>query len=404
MTGRRILIVLIPGSGHLNPMVAFAKALTARGHEVRVASTRAFGGAIAAAGLEAVAVGDDWDGREPAIGTPGAPATPVDQLNWLVGMTATPTAEGIAALAVEWRPDLIIRDNLSFGGWLAGDELRIPVVVFGISSPMPTFVAQMLVGDKLASARATRGLPPDPDLMTLQGLSMLDTTPPSLADDVAAFVPNRRPLRPVQAAAAAEAETPAWLDELGARPLVYVTLGTVLSHNVLVFRKVAEAVAEMDVDVVMTIGINGDPAALGQLPANVRVARYIDQDLLLARASAVVCHAGRGTVYGSLSAGLPLCLVPLGTDQPLVALACEKAGVAAVCATTTAQMGPVAAPLAVPEDLEVELLRAGIERALNDPALRSRARELSAEIAAMPSPDDVAAEVEAMLAEPIPVS
>ena len=127
-----------------------------------------------------------------------------------------------------------------------------------------------------------------------------------------------------------------------------------------------EAVAGMDVDVVMTIGSNGNAASLGELPANVHVAGYIPQDVLLDRVAAVVCHSGRGTVHGALAAGAPLCLIPLGTDQPLVAAACERAGVAAICATTTVNIGPNVAPLAVPADLDPLRIRQGIERALQD--------------------------------------
>ncbi|MGI8608026.1 MAG: glycosyltransferase [Candidatus Dormibacteria bacterium] len=403
MAGKRILFSIVPGSGHLNPIVAFARALESEGHEVRVASTRAFGWAIRAAGLTPVGHGPDWDGREAGSELADAGATnPLEQLNWLVAKTAVPAAEGIAELAREWRPDLIIRDNLSFGGWLSGDELGIPVAVFALSAPMPAMVARMIIGEELAAARATRGLAVDDELSTLQGVVTLDTTPPSLEDGMSAFVTNRRPLRPVQVASAAEAEAPAWLADLVGRPILYVTMGTVLSHNVLVFQKIAAAVAALDVDVVMTIGISGDIAALGELPANVRVARYIDQDLILDRASAVVCHAGRGTAYGSLTAGLPMCLVPLGTDQPLVAAACERAGVAVLCTTATVQMGPNTVGIAAPEDVTVEVLRAGIERALTDPGLRRRAGELAAEIAAMPAPAEVAADVASLMSEAVP--
>jgi UDP:flavonoid glycosyltransferase YjiC (YdhE family) len=52
-------------------------------------------------------------------------------------------------------------------------------------------------------------------------------------------------------------------------------------------------------------------------------------------------------------------------------------------------------PVAVPADLDVAQLRSAIERTLTGSALRTRAQEIGAEIAAMPSPDEVALLVEA---------
>jgi UDP:flavonoid glycosyltransferase YjiC (YdhE family) len=49
---------------------------------------------------------------------------------------------------------------------------------------------------------------------------------------------------------------------------------------------------------------------------------------VLDAAAAVVCHAGVGTVYGALSAGVPLVVAPLAADQPICAMGCVLAGAA----------------------------------------------------------------------------
>jgi len=396
MAGRKILFNIVPGSGHLNPIVPLARAVQARGHEVRVGTTSSFAPQVRAAGLEAVAVGPDWDGGDPTASNPDfLRQGPMEQLRWVVGLTAIPTADGLVELAQQWRPDLIVRDSINFGAWAAGEELGIPVVLFGITGIMPRPVAQMILAEPLAALRAHRRLAPDSELSGIHGVLALDTTPPSLLDAFAGMIPNRQPLRPTQWAGDGAAGVPGWLDTLGGRPIVYATLGTVVNANPEVFRKLIAAVAGMDIDLVMTIGRNGDAAALGDLPENVHVAPYIPQDRVLKMASAVVCHAGRGTTYGTLEAGLPLCLVPLGTDQPLVAAACERAGASVTCATSTLSVGPMQVPVAVPADLDVAQLRSSIERTLTDSGLRTRAREIGAEIVAMPSPDEVALLVEA---------
>ena len=72
----------------------------------------------------------------------------------------------------------------------------------------------------------------------------------------------------------------------------------------------------------------------------------------------------------------------------------ERAGVAVVCATTTAQMGPIAAPLTIPADLPADAVRRAVDHILGDAALQANVRRVQAEIAAMPSPEEAASAVE----------
>lgn len=397
ITGKRILFTVIPASGHLNPTVPLARAVQERGHEVRVGTAASFAEAVRAAGLEAIPLGRDLDGREYAAANPDfLKLLPQEQARWLIGSTAAPLADGLVELARSWRPDVIVRDTASLGAWVAGEELGIPVVVLGFAGVMPKPAVQIMFGEQLATLRAHRGLAPSPGLEGINGAIYLDTTPPSLAGPVDALVEGRHPLRPDLWVGAADARIPAWLEPLGKRPLVYITLGTAVNSSTLVFQKVIETVTGMDVDAVVTTG--RDDADLGAVPSNVHVAGYIPQDRVLGKASAVICHAGRGTVYGALARGLPLCLIPIGADQPVVAAACDRAGVGIVCATTTTSMGPMSLPLAVPADLDPRSIRTALERLLSDAQLRQRARQVAAEIAAMPSPAEVAGLVEAVAA------
>ncbi|HEU5003247.1 MAG TPA: glycosyltransferase [Actinomycetota bacterium] len=384
----RVLFTLIPGAGHLSAVAPLARALQDSGHEVRVATAASFGGAVQAVGLTPVATGADWAGTPPTEDF--ARQSSIEQLRWLTGFTSGPQAAGLVELAGSWTPDLMVRDNLDFGAWAAAEELNLPVAVFGVTDTMPAPVAQLLLGDVLASLRSERGLAPDPELTSLTGDAYLDRTPPALANPYLAADTRRWAIRPEVYARRSDVMAPGWLDDLGGRPLVYVTLGTVVNRLLPVFRTIAEALEGRDIDVVMT---TGDPAAvetLRPLPANVRTAAYIPQDAVLAKASGVVCHAGRGTVYGALGAGVPLCLLPLGTDQPLVAAACARAGAAVVCATTTTQIGPMAAPLTVPADLTAQMVSAAVDSMLAGGDLHRRTREIAAEIAAMPAAAEVA--------------
>jgi UDP:flavonoid glycosyltransferase YjiC (YdhE family) len=52
---------------------------------------------------------------------------------------------------------------------------------------------------------------------------------------------------------------------------VYVTFGTFFNYNLEIFRPVLEGLADEAIDVVVTVGADGDPAALTPFPANTLV-------------------------------------------------------------------------------------------------------------------------------------
>jgi UDP:flavonoid glycosyltransferase YjiC (YdhE family) len=92
-------------------------------------------------------------------------------------------------------------------------------------------------------------------------------------------------------------------------------------------RVVTEALLDLDMDVVCTVGT--DEAAVS-LPRHERlhVERYIPQSAVLPYCDLVVCHAGSGTMLGALSHGLPMLLLPQSADQFDNADRCVEQGVA----------------------------------------------------------------------------
>ncbi len=108
---------------------------------------------------------------------------------------------------------------------------------------------------------------------------------------------------------------PPWLADLAERPLVYVTLGTVFSGDPETLRTLVDGVDATGSSVLLTTGPAGDPEALGELPAYVRVERFVPQDSILPHCAAVVSHGGTGTTLGAWTQGLPHVAVPQGADQ-----------------------------------------------------------------------------------------
>ena len=103
---------------------------------------------------------------------------------------------------------------------------------------------------------------------------------------------------------------------------------------------------------------------------------------LLPAADVVAFHGGSGTMLAALAAGTPMVIVPLAADQPDNAELCAAAGVARVVAL---------------DGVEPATLRTAIEAATTDPAVQRRAREIAAEVAAMPGPEMAVERLEAIV-------
>jgi MGT family glycosyltransferase len=156
---------------------------------------------------------------------------------------------------------------------------------------------------------------------------------------------------------------------------VYVTLGTIFNRAER-FRALLDAFAEVDCDVLVTVGRAIDPAVLRPLPANARVERYVPQAEILPAASVAVGHGGSGSTLGALAHGMPLLLLPEGADQFENAFACAEAGAAVVL---------------LPDEVTPASLREALGRLLAEPQFGEAAGRIAAEIAALPGPQEAAA-------------
>jgi UDP:flavonoid glycosyltransferase YjiC (YdhE family) len=133
----------------------------------------------------------------------------------------------------------------------------------------------------------------------------------------------------------------------------------------------------------VTVGPDADPSALGSQPSHVRVEQYVPQTAVIRNCDLVVSHAGSGTVLSTLKQGLPQLCLPQGADQFLNASAVTASGAGLALA---------------PNEATAESIRDAVTRLLHDSGFGTAATRLSGEIAAMPSPDEVAAVLETYIA------
>jgi UDP:flavonoid glycosyltransferase YjiC (YdhE family) len=371
------------GVGHLHPLLALATALRDRGHDVRFAVAADHCAAIERAGLAAVAAG--LTSRERVARVMALPATGTRRQRgrehadvgfpYGFGAIAMPAmVEDLRPVAASFRPDVIVHDAAELASALVAAELGVRHVTHSFGTTVPT---QRLAkaGELSAHLWEQSGLE-QPPYAALFSDVYVDIRPPSLPGHPPAgtLVLAERPT----VTDAVGGELPGSVRAAPGDPLVYVTLGTVFSSES-VLRVVVDALAQLPLRVLVTVGPAGDPAALGDVPANIHVERYVPQGQLLPFCAMVISHAGSGTFLGALAHGLPQLCLPQAADQFLNA----DAG---------AEMG--AALMLEPDLLSADAVRSAVEQLLHSTSYKEAAERIAAEMAAMPSADDVAGELE----------
>ncbi|MGW3965152.1 glycosyltransferase [Amycolatopsis sp. NPDC005003] len=396
-----LLFATMPVPGHVGPLLPIARALAARGHQVRWCSGQVFAERIRATGAEFVAM-------DPAIDHLGRNIDELfperTRLNGVAKLRydmrsvfLEPIPAQVADLRRELdrRPaDLVLHDAAHVGAAVLkqlGGPRAVSVGVMPLMLPAPEVppfgpglkyrrgtlarlrngvVRRLLdnvvfkpVYDHQDRILAGLGLPAgerglsgvSPHLHLQNGVAGLehprDRLPPQVKFVGALVDP------------APAAELPEWWDRMigAGRPIVHVTQGTVADTDLaqLVLPTI-RALAGEDVTVVASTGAHD----VGPLPGNAFAAPFLPYDRLLPEISAMVTNGGFGGVQLALAQGVPLVVAGTTEDKPEVAARVERSGAGLNLRTAT------------PSE---KALAAAVRKLLDGGSHRRRAEELAAE-------------------------
>ncbi len=152
------------------------------------------------------------------------------------------------------------------------------------------------------------------------------------------------------------------------------------------YRRVLDGCASMAVRVLLTIGRDADPAALGPLPANAHAEPWLSQHDVLPHAAAVVSHAGYGTTLGALEHGVAHVMLPLfAGDQWRTARRVARLGAGLQLEEGERRV------FDPPQDAVIAALPGAVSRVLEEARFTEIAQSLGAEMAALPPADAAAA-------------
>lgn len=102
-------------------------------------------------------------------------------------------------------------------------------------------------------------------------------------------------------------------------PLIYISLGTVLNQNRHFYENCIKALADVDCQVIMSVGEKADIPSLGKLPDNFKVYPKVEQLKVLQQTEVFITHCGMNSISESLYFGVPSVLFPLHSEQAMVA-------------------------------------------------------------------------------------
>jgi UDP:flavonoid glycosyltransferase YjiC (YdhE family) len=176
------------------------------------------------------------------------------------------------------------------------------------------------------------------------------------------------------------AVVPDWLRTPPRRPRIGLSLGTSANewyggHRVCA-GEILEGLADLDAEVVATLPAS-EQDKLGTVPDNARLVEYVPLHALAPTCAAMITHGGPGTVLTTLASGVPQLLSPNAHmfDTVLLSGLVEEAG---------------AGRVVHPDRLDAHTVAEGVRSLLHEPAHARAARALREQMAAMPSPADLA--------------
>ncbi|MCD5351445.1 glycosyltransferase [Kineosporia mesophila] len=347
-------------------MIPFVEALLRRGDDVLVAVPAVRRAQADALGARVLLLPDPSEADVAEVWSrvrAGQPAS-VDR-EIFAGLNTTAYLPVLERACREWEPELVLHEAAEFAGAIAAHRSGIRH-------------AQIAIGLALVEAGALEGVAPVLEeraagVVEAIRASTYFTRLPVWLDP--SSYPDTRRVR--VGAGRGRRESPGSAEP---GPQVFVSFGTVVSSlpgAAEVYREALEALRDLPVRAVLTTG--GAGARLGlepgrgleEIPPNVMVSDWVDQDPMLAAASVIVCHGGAGTTFGALENGVPVVVVPFMADQPTNARIVTEAG-----AGLTVE--PVAdGPLR-------QRLRTAIETVLREPSFRRKAMEFARDTAEMP--------------------
>lgn len=393
---------------HFNTLSVLARELVARGHRVTFVHRPDAAAYVKdeRIGFHAVGLDTHPAGSLPAmLARVANPGSPLGLRRVILDMAASTTmlCRELPAALHALQVDYLLADQMEAAGGLVAESLQLPFVSVACALPvnrepgiplpvMPfmyedseraykivegsTLVYDWMMGphERAISEQAQRlGLSPRGKLHEcLSPLAQVGQIVPGFDFPRRALPPHFHHVGPLHSGAGAPGLNPSELAALlppvsSMRPFVYASLGTLVSQRFGLFKRIAQACRQQGAQLLIAHCGGLDEAQVRALEAigDTRVHAFVPQLAVLARADAVISHAGANTVMEAIATRTPILALPIAFDHPGAAARVEYAGVGL---------------RASPRFASVNDLSRKLRRLLDEPRFKERMAPLADEI------------------------
>jgi MGT family glycosyltransferase len=333
----------VPAQGHVNATLPVTAELVRRGENVIYSLTENYRSKIEATGATFRAYDQIRDDYFESRGLDGS--NPLLTARTLIA-TSQQILPDLVEMARAENPDYILHDSMCPWGEMVAKVLKIPSVssmsllmftpilliksgsFFPMMGKMLTNFPNLRQFSKISSEiKQKHGIdvPTFADFLNSTGTITINYTSSVFQPSVESFSDSIKFVGPSIAPRTDTSGFP--FDQLGTKPLIYISLGTVINQNQDFYLQSIQAFRDSDYQIVMSVGQRTEIARLGEIPANFIVRNFVPQLEILQRAALFITHAGLNSVHEALYYNVPLVLVPQQVEQNYVAGRAEELGV-----------------------------------------------------------------------------
>jgi MGT family glycosyltransferase len=371
----KILVFNVPTQGHINPTLPVVAELVRRGTEVIYYLTESQRLRIEATSATFRAydtIPDDYFDSRGLNGSnpPLAARTLIETTHAIL--------PSLLNIVQREKPDVIVFDAMCPWGWYVAQIARIPSVSsMALLMLTPGMFLQsgqllnlmMLALRNFSHIRTANSMAAGlgrtysiktlgfPNLLTSTGTITVSYTSAMFQPNGENFDKSIKFVGPAIEPRADQTDFP--FDQLGEKPVIYISLGTVINNNPEFYKQCLRVFANADYQVVMSVGRRIEINSLGDIPTNFIVCNFVPQLDILQRTSLFITHAGMNSVHEGLYYNVPLLLTPQQAEQNMVANCVQRLGAGIKLSTPP---------------ITDQQLRENAYRILNDSSFRERAQ------------------------------
>lgn len=331
-----IMFFCIPAHGHHNPTFPVAAELIKRGNNVRYYSFAEFEEKIRRTGAEFVPC-DKFlpplsDEEMSALKEVSVTEMTITDLRTTMAMD-----DFLGKEVAAFKPDVIVSDLVCFWGKLTSRKYKIPLVVStttfafnkyssGYMKSSPGEILDLIRGNKRAKEELKKLNSLGYSEKSIMSLVQSDNYTDTIVYATKKYQPVAESFSKHYAFVGPSVFSEMKPQKDKEKPLVYISMGTVVNDRPDFYTHCIEALKTEPVDVIISCGKTVDISSFGELPDNIKIQPYVNQLEVLSRADVFVTHCGMNSVSESLYMATPMVLFPQTNEQRAVARRAAEVG------------------------------------------------------------------------------